>query len=472
MENQKILSYRGYKILVDQNERVKLQRQLTVTPLGHPDYPFPKSFQVYSKDPDDDFISIPRWFGIKEYGIPNTNELQDHLIPYERRIFNGELRDSQLVAHSTVLDYLKKEYMGLLCLQTGKGKTVIAIKLLSDIGQKCIIFVHKGLLLEQWKKELGMFLPKLKIGIIQQTEKDFTTNCDVYIAMIQTMVKITESIPKIFGMIIVDEAHHVPSVTFSNILFKISTKYILGLTATPERKDGLTKVLHWHIGEIIYQEKADRAEQSTTMIEVYRYHDETLNQMNTKKWVELINRLCENNRRNDYIVNILKTVIERDTEKKRRILILTERKNHAILLHEVLKKINVSSVGLLIGGIKKDVLETEKEKDILVATYSLLSEGVSISHLNTLILASPKKDIVQSLGRIFRKVHTEINPMIIDISDSILRNQEYGRMNIYKKELNGNVDVVYYDEKLICTKRKMTTQAQDKEQTVIINWDD
>ena len=96
--------------------------------------------------------------------------------------------------------------------------------------------------------------------------------------------------------------------------------------------------------------------------------------------------------------------------------------------------------------MKKELIEREMEKSIVVATYQSISEGISIEQLNTVVFASPKRDVVQALGRIFRKVHTDVHPIIVDISDRSLSGQERARLCTYRQELNGNLHVTYYDE--------------------------
>lgn len=457
--NDRILSHKGYSVRkssLKTSELVKLKKDLTVTPIAHPSYPFVNSFGVYEEGPQ--WIRIPRRFALDRYGEPQKTMLTEHPIRAEKCEFNGSLRENQLVPHDTALKGLLEKKAGLLCLPTGSGKTVTMISILSKLQQRTCILVHKSQLLQQWHAELKRFLPKLRIGVIQQKKKSFEEECDVYIVMIQTLLNM-ESIPPIFGFTVIDEVHHTPSCTFSQTLFKVNALYVLGLTATPQRKDGLTHLLQWHIGDILYQERPDRRDQSTTCVEIYNYVPVGVD---PRKYAEMITKLCEDEERNAYIVAALKQQLEKDVEKKRRVLILTERKNHATLLYECLKAHygKTRPCALLLGGMRKDLFEKESEKDILVATYHLMSEGISLPHLNTILFATPKRDVVQALGRIFRKVHTEINPMIIDISDSVLRGQQAARLKIYKTELNGNITTTYHTEKSVKIK---LTETEDED---------
>jgi len=441
-----ILSHRGYSIKKDTlslDELRTLKKALTVTPIAHPDFPISPSFSVFEEGKL--WIRIPRAFGLEKFGIPKVDRLEDKLLQQERCSFNGTLRENQLVPHQKVLDGLLNKGSGLLCLQTGGGKSVCMLSLLSHLKQRTCILVHKSQLLQQWKDEIARFLPKMTVGIIQQEKKSFAEECDVYLIMIQTLLKM-DNIPAIFGFTVIDECHHLPSSTFSKILFKVNAKFVLGLSATPKRKDGLTNVLHWHMGETLFEEKPDRSDQSTTYVHLYSYSNG--GNIDPRKYAEMITNLCSDKDRTALIISAIKEQLTNDKTKKRQVLILSERKSHATLIFKELQNIynGKRSCGLLLGGMKKHVLESEMKKDILVATYNLMSEGISISKLNTILFASPKRDVTQALGRIFRQVHKDVNPMIIDISDSALRGQQQARMKIYKKELNGNIHVINHTQ--------------------------
>ena len=266
--------------------------------------------------------------------------------------------------------------------------------------------------------------------------------------MIQTLLNIPV-VPQMFGMTVIDESHHIPSCTFSKILFKVNAKYVVGLTATPNRKDGLTNVLHWHVGETLYEEMPDRREQTTTLVEVYYYVTSRVSyKIDPRNYADMITKLCNDEERTEVIIEAIQEQLSLDPHRERRMLILTERKSHARTIANLLQDIygKDRSCGLLLGGMKKETLEGEMEKDLLVATYNLMSEGISIPKLNSILFASPKRDVVQALGRIFRKIHKDVNPLIIDIADSILRGQLKGRLTIYEKELNGNIKIRHHHE--------------------------
>jgi len=448
-----LLSNKGYSVrkrLLSTTDCTALKKSLTVTPLAHPDYPFVNSFSVYEEG--QNWIRIPRCFGLARFGKPDRDCLNDRPLEESHCLFDGELRPSQVVPHDTMLAHLCKTdgtRSGLLCCSTGLGKTFCAVSIISRLRQRTCILLHKSQLLQQWHAELRRFLPNASIGIVQGKAKDFSTGCDVYLVMIQTLLNIS-TVPPIFGMTIVDEVHHIPSNTFSRVLFKVNAKYLLGLTATPERKDNLSHVMQWHMGDIAYQERPDRRDQPTTSVEIYRHETRGID---PRKYAEMITKLCEDPARNRLIVDAIEQQLGKDVAKQRRLLVLTERKTHATLIWDTLRTMygpdqhdrESRTCGLMLGGMKRDILETSMEAMIIVATYNLMSEGISIPQLNTIVFATPKRDVVQALGRIFRKVHTEVAPMIIDISDKMLKGQQAARLSTYKKELNGNIRITTHD---------------------------
>lgn len=476
-----LLSSNGYSIKKDSISLYELQnirRKLTVKPTAHPDYPEPKAFPVFNEVTN--WIRVPRCYGIENFNNPQKNILNDVFMSNHKNIiFKGSLKNEQIVPHDIVLKHLKTKKSGILTLGTGSGKTVTCISIASHLKQKTCILVHKSQLLQQWKCEIETFLPDATIGIIQQQKKDFTENCDIYIMMIQTLLNI-EKVSVEFGLTVVDECHHISAETFSSVLYKVSAKYMLGLSATPRRKDGLTDVLYWHLGPIIYEEKPNRNNQKKTSVNIYRY--KSLLPLDMKQYAGMITNICNDGDRNKYILCILKEILVKDVENKRRILILTERRNHAMFLKTELenmqqelhiqKDIPIKSCGIVLGSMKKKLLDNELKKDILCATYNLMSEGISISALNTIVFASPKKDVVQAFGRIFRKIHTDCAPMVIDISDVSLKGQEKARLATYKQELDENLELRYFDTNQNETffDKKLTVRKNElKNETIVTN---
>jgi len=301
-------------------------------------------------------------------------------------------------------------------------------------------------LLNQWKDRIQQFLPKAQIGIIQKNKVDIVGK-DVVIGMLQSlaMKDYSPSTFDSFGLTIIDETHHISSKVFSKALFTVCTKYMIGLSATPIRKDGLTKVLNWFIGDIIFS--VQRENQNTVNVDISNFkcdeytEDPPLNKMGKISLSTVINQLVVIEKRNNLIIDLLK----KDMADNRKTILLTDRRNHCEILFSLVQQhIPSSTVGLYMGGMKQNELEKSEKCDIILATFSLAHEGLDIPTLDTLILASPKTDIIQSCGRILRETVGKKNtPLIHDIVDryASLPSQALKRRKYYVESgfiVNGN----------------------------------
>lgn len=229
---------------------------------------------------------------------------------------------------------------------------------------------------------------------------------------------------------IVSNCHHTPGRCFSKIFYKIGCKYNLGLSATITRADGLTKVIKYFMGDIIVNIK-----QNLIVPNIYNHYTgiepiETKTMINGKlNMPHLIGELCKSFERNLEIVKIIKEKYSQN----RKILVLTDRRAHCLDLRRLLGE-DYSS-GLYIGSMKNAALQESNTKRVIFATYVIASEGYDNPELDTLILASPKSNIEQAVGRILRQ-ENENEPLVIDIVDSfsVLINMHSKRMKFYKQK--------------------------------------
>jgi superfamily II DNA or RNA helicase len=257
--------------------------------------------------------------------------------------------------------------------------------------------------------------------------------CDFVIAMLQSLslkeydFKDLES----FGTVIVDEAHHICAKVFSQSLFKMCPKHIFGLSATPERKDGLTKVLHWFMGKTFFsvERKNNQNVEVFTVTYEHPIFKEAPPCMRNGKisLPNMVTQLVELRDRNQMLCKLIKKA----SAGTRRLLVLSERRQHCEMLHQVFKDCS----GLYMGGMKQKDLEASSQKKIIFATFSQAHEGLDIPALDTVLLASPKSDIVQSIGRIMRETTgKQNNPVIHDVRDdwSIFTAMYFKRLKVYK----------------------------------------
>ena len=317
--------------------------------------------------------------------------------------------------------------------------TILGLYFVSKLKKKTMVIVHKEFLMNQWIERIKFALPEAKIGIVQGNKCEIE-GVDIVLAMLQTlsMRKFPKDTFDDFGHVIIDECHRIPSRTFSKALFKINCKYMLGLSATPNRKDGLTKVLKWFIGELIYSVKMN--EKNIVKVNRYliksddkNYNKEILSFRGQVQMATMINNMVNYIKRSQFIVNLIEKELE---DEKRQILILSDRRQQLEDFERLLKEKDITSVGYYVGGVKKKKLKENESCRVLLGTFPMANEGLDIPTLNGLILATPKSDIIQSVGRISRVVHKDIQPLIIDIVDqfSMFERQGGKRFQVYKKK--------------------------------------
>jgi superfamily II DNA or RNA helicase len=314
--------------------------------------------------------------------------------------------------------------------------TVMGLKIISLLKKKTLILVHKEFLMNQWIERITEFLPDAKVGKIQAQTFDIEGR-DIVIGMIQTLYdkEYPANTFDSFGLTIIDEVHRIGSEQFSRTLFKTITPYMLGISATVERKDKLTRVLYMFIGEKIYSEKRDSDDLVCVRGIEYKTNDSQFNEIEldfrgNPKYSTMISKLCEYGPRSDFIVRVIGDLLK---ESENQIMILCHNRSLLTYLFDAINHRNLASVGYYVGGMKQSSLQETEEKQIVLATYAMAAEALDIKTLATLVMVTPKTDITQSVGRILRIKHE--NPIIVDIIDShdIFQNQWTQRKRFYKK---------------------------------------
>ena len=466
------LSKRGYVLRKDEftdDELLQLKLELRGRPLTDDKYGNSKdsTYPIYIDTKSK--LYIPKMYGIKKFGLPKMiteyfeGKEWDH--PIE---FKGSLYEHQLEPVNTLIESCEENLGGILTLGTGQGKTVSLLYVLSELKGKCIIVVNKIPLMNQWISEIHKFLPAAKVGIIQGQKNVDIHDCDIVVTMLQSMARIDypDELFRDFRITVIDECHNITSKIFSKILFKLCSKYTIGLSATPKRSDGCEYVFKWHLGEIVYETKSERKGKSPIIrclkIDSQDYKEIfTENKFTSQKSIQftsMLSELIEMQKRNELIVDIIKDLINKDNGRK--ILVLSDRRNHLQTLYQLLDKDLeiIFTYGLFLGGMKQKDLDKGRKCQVILATYQAFGEGVSEKDLDTLLLVTPKKFIghlknttknesgklEQIVGRIFRKEHTDRNPLIIDFQDnfSVYKNQASQRKNFYKQHFN---NVIFED---------------------------
>ncbi len=398
-------------------------------------YPYPRF--IFSGELRDNDITLPR--GLLERTVKILQKAGASIVIRDdrkrfRRIkleFNGELSSAQRLA---VDEALKKE-MGVLVAPPGAGKTVMACSIIAHRKLPTLILVHRQPLIEQWKERLSSFLglAKTDIGQMGGTKKRCSGRVDI--AMLQTLVKSQEleEVAAQYGQVIIDECHHIPATSFEGVLKQIPARHILGLTATPYRKDRLEKIIFQQCGPICYDMKADftvgLAKQVVVRETGFKMLEDTALRPPYHIFIE---RLTKDDARQEMIVlDIIEAV-----NTGRLPMVIGDRKELLQSLEaKILKAVNggTSNIGLyrLDGKTsakqRREIMEDIKGRLVnqnqicLLATASLLGEGFDLPELDTLVLASPlsfRGRLIQYAGRLHRLTDNKESVLIHDYLDS------------------------------------------------------
>ncbi len=439
------LGQKGYTISKSELSPEKLEwlkKELTVKPFvqgGPVVASVTTTFPAYRESPSK--IYIPRYFGEKHFGAPKETKLHEGVdISVD---FAGELRDYQKAVSKIYFDFLQTNGNtggGLLELPCAWGKTSFSLHICSQLKKKTLVIVHKEFLLNQWIERIQQFMPTARVGRIQGQIIDIEDK-DIVLGMLQSL-SMKDYHPdtfKSFGLTIIDEVHHISSEVFSCALFKIVTKYMLGLSATMNRKDGTTRVFKMFLGEVVY--KGERDEKHNVVVRGIDYvsNDEDFKMIKTDyrgnvQYSTMITKLCTFNHRSEFILRVLQDMLKEEGAEKQQIMILAHNKNLLTYLYEAIKSREIATVGYYVGGMKEAALKESETKKVIIATYSMASEALDIRTLTTLIMATPKTDIEQAVGRILREKHG--TPVVVDIIDEHqpFKNQWTKRKQFYKKQ--------------------------------------
>lgn len=445
---QATLSPAGYvisKASLTMPDLTRIRADLTVRAKTNPSLNMtPPAFPVYSETPTH--ITVPRFYGLDNIGVPHIifPDLQER----PKLAASIDLRDAQVEIANKTLDVLTRgRGAGLLHLYTGAGKTVLALHVISQLKLKTLIIVHKSILLNQWIDRIAEFIPGAAVGVIQGKRLE-TEGKDIVIAMLQSL-SLKEYDPAVFadvGLLVVDECHHIGAEVFSRALTKVAPKHSLGLSATPDRKDGLSRVFKWYLGNVIH--KASRESPCTVVKQIYYHSEGSSTYMSEPKNYQgrpmlpvMLNNVAAHEPRNRLILHEL---VEYLNDDERQIMVMGERIAQLKWLQCAFRAnppavtrgggVRPATSGLYIGQMKQSELDESATKDVIFASAAICREGLDIPTLNTMIMATPQGDVVQSCGRIMRRAHT-MCPLIIDIVDcfSVFHNQARSRGKFYDK---------------------------------------
>jgi len=336
--------------------------------------------------------------------------------------FCGILRSDQEAAVAGMLHH----GAGVLCAPSAFGKTVTAAALIARRGVNTLVLVHRTELLKQWRERLQSFLGVGKgvVGTIGGGKAKPTGQIDI--AVMQSLSRQGEINPLVesYGHVIVDECHHVGAVSFDAILRRVKAKYVLGLTATPVRRDGQQPIIFMQCGPIRYT-AAKPASAPHDLEVVPRLLHKRIDLPQEIGIQEVFRHLVNDPDRTMTIV----AEIESAFNQGRKVLVLTERTEHLNALQVALAG-KVPSPFVLHGRMSKklratlitelDALPPDMPR-VLLATGKLVGEGFDHPPLDILVLAMPiswKGTLQQYAGRLHRDHATKTDVRIIDFVDT------------------------------------------------------
>lgn len=437
------LGQKGYTILKSELTPIHhqiIRDELTITPYvpGAP-VSIQQKYIVYRENANK--MYLPRYFGEKHFGPPTTVKVTQGMdidVP-----FAGTLREHQVPIVDAYMAHMRlkgESGSGLIEACCAAGKTVLTLKIISLLQKKTIVIVHKEFLMNQWIERIREFLPTARIGRIQGPIIDVKDK-DIVLVMLQSLSKkiYSESTFDEFGLTVIDECHHISSEVFSNALFKLVTKYMLGLSATMNRKDGTTKVFKMFLGEVVYKTSDVDDHEVVVRGVTYKSSDDDFNAVaydyrGNPQFSTMISKLCAYNGRSEFILRIVHDLLTENS--KQQIMILAHNRCLLKYFFDSIQHHGIAdgSVGYYVGGMKEKDLKVSETRRIVLATYSMAAEALDIKTLTTLIMATPKTDIKQAVGRILRERHSR--PIVVDIIDShsIFQNQWRKRRQYYKAQ--------------------------------------
>ena len=401
-----------------ENPQIKL-----LLSLRKPLYNTPKYLKGYEES--SEFLTLPRGLKEKLFEYLNYNLVKYKII--DNRVFEKiETKRILFTLRAEQEDAIKEilKYDSSICVAPpGFGKTLIGAKIFEQRAVKTLIIVNKNMLLDQWISRFVDYFgyKKSDIGFLGKSQNRLNGNIDI--ATMQSLNNIPELVEN-YTQVIVDECHHIPALTFEQIVKNFKGKYILGLSATPNRKDELDPILYQQLGNISYEYKKPKTHTNRLLVIKTEFTSSADN------YAAIINELVSNEDRNRQIVKTIKENIDR------KILLLSDRIEHLNLLENILKEENIDFVSVHGSQNKKEQVENMqkvKTSSLILATSSFFGEGIDFPHLNTIIFATPISfygRLIQYLGRIGRGNQECLAIDFLDSKNAMLN-------STYKKRLEG-----------------------------------
>lgn len=388
----------------------------------------PNSFNRYSKPEkviaydfdENDNLKIPYAYAISKLGLPKPKR---GLFPQTDTEFTGELREDQLTVAQEAITSLNKNGYVMISSFTGFGKSIVGVYLSCQTKLKTLILIpNKTVLIDQWKESYNDFCKDCRVQLVKPRDNELDETASIYIMNSLNASKKSTDFFKNIGTLIVDECHLAVSNILSKALHKIHPRYLISLSATPYRTDGLDTLLKLFFGEETIYRQLNR-KHTVYMVSTFITPDVDYDNNGKIIWNSVLNSQAMNNERNDMIVKLIRLF------KQRIFLILCKRVEQARIIYKKLLDQN-ESVTILTGSEKT----FNKDSRVLVGTVQKCAIGFNHPKLNALLVASDVEAYyIQYLGRVFRTQEGE--PIILDVVDNhpILKKHWLTHKSVYIK---------------------------------------
>jgi superfamily II DNA or RNA helicase len=355
--------------------------------------------------------------------------------------FKGRLKPFQKIA----VDAMLAKDFGTLSSATGSGKTVMALYIIARRRQPALIIVHTKELASQWVERIETFLgiaPEA-VGFIGSGRKAIGEK--ITVALVQSLYKCADEVARNIGFLLVDECHRCPSRTFTEAVSSFDSQFMLGLSATPYRRDELSKLIFWHLGDMHHRVDKSRLIETGDVLPakvIFRETNFASRYDPVNEYSKMLAELASNTERNLLIALDIAAAAARNTGI---CLILSDRKAHCENLQALLRYRFKLQSELLTGDLevaeRKKILQrlNQGKVRILIATGQLIGEGFDCKDLTTLFLATPVKfsgRLLQYLGRVLRPATGKKFATVFDYVDvqvETLKKAANARKRVYQR---------------------------------------
>lgn len=405
-------------VRLDEKERRDISKKCTVKEKSDPKAPYRNVKEVSAYGLDNDRIVIPFAWGYSRH--PQYRRARSDF-PQCRMRFTGQLRPEQLTIQSEAIDHLNTRGSILIAVYPGGGKTITSLSMCGRIGLKTMILVNRLVLIDQWEKSIrGFFSDDVRIQVLR-SKMELDPKADFYIMNAMNVGKMERSLMTFreIGTVIVDECHMMITQVFIRALLFFSPRYMIGLSATPYRPDGLDTLLDLYFGKERIVRRLYR-KHTVYLFETPLKIDGTVREDGSLDWNSVLQAQMTHAGRNECIGRLVSFFPQRN------ILILCKRVQQIDTLHAIISQYTSCTT------LKGNEVEFDADARVLVASIQKVGTGFSHDRLDMLILACDTEEyFLQYLGRVFRR--PDVVPIVIDIVDKhpVLRRHSRTRQKIY-----------------------------------------